>query len=347
MDRELLNAIARHIERALRILVVAHVAPDGDAIGSMLGLGRLLEAQGKMVTLACEDPVPDDMKYLPGSEHIVPSVNGWYDLVISLDCSDRRRIGNLLDAPPAQASHHDLASVPLINIDHHVTNVLFGTVNWVDPDSVATAQMVLALADAMRWQLDAETATCLLNGIVTDTRSFRTGNVDESAMAAVLRLMRAGASLPHVARQALDLRPLATVRLWGDAVVRLQLEEVTGYPSGGILWTEVTREMRRDRGVAEKDVSGLANFLSGVREAGVVLVFTERDNDEIDVSMRAAPGIDVSAVALSLGGGGHPRAAGTTLCGPLREIRERVLSAVRLSLAEQVTAARVPQAARG
>lgn len=347
MDQVLLDAIAGHIEPARRVLVVAHIAPDGDAIGSMLGLGRLLEARGKVTTLACQDPVPEDMMFLPGSERIVQAANGLYDVAIILDCSDRRRIGNILDASPAQASAHDLSSAPLINIDHHVTNVLFGTVNWVDPDSVATAQMVLALADAMGWEIDAETATCLLNGIVTDTRSFRTGNVDEAAMSAVLRLMRAGASLPHVARQALDLRPLATVRLWGDAVRRLQLDKVSECSSGGILWTEVTREMRRHWGVEEKDVSGLTNSLSGVREAAVVIVFTERDNGEIDVSMRSAPGIDVSVVALGLGGGGHPRAAGTTLRGPLLEIREQVLSAVRLSLAEQAAAARVARAAAG
>ena len=324
MDRMLLETIARTIELAQRVLIVTHVAPDGDAIGSLLALGRLLEAQGKVTTLACQDPVPQDMLFLPGSERVAQQAEGAYDLVISLDCSDTRRMGDVVDKAFAGKQ------VGLVlNIDHHVTNTLFGTVNWVDPGSVATAQMVLTLADGLGWELDPETATCLLCGLVTDTRSFRTVNVDETAIAAALRLMRAGASLPQVARQALDLRPLASVRLWGEAMSRLQLDD-------GILWTEVTGEMRRRWGADNKDVSGLANSLAGVREAQVAIVFTERDH-EVDVSMRSTPGVDVSLVALSLGGGGHPQAAGTTLNGPLPEIRERVLAEVRLSLAEQAS----------
>jgi phosphoesterase RecJ-like protein len=126
----------------------------------------------------------------------------------------------------------------------------------------------------------------------------------------------------------LDQRPLASVRLWGQAIDRAHLQD-------GLLWTEVTREMRRRWALAENDNSGLANFLSGVREADIVIVFTERDNGTIDVGMRAAPGYDVSRVALELGGGGHPQASGCTLTGDLPQIRERVLEAVRESLVEQ------------
>jgi phosphoesterase RecJ-like protein len=337
MDRTLLETILAYIEPARRVLVMTHVAPDGDAIGSLLALGRLLEAQGKVPTLACQDPVPQNMMFLPGSERVVQKADGPYDVVISLDCSDRRRMGDVVDRASAPGSAHDLATVPLINIDHHVTNMLFGAVNWVDPGSVATAQMVLALADALGWAVDPETATCLLCGLVTDTRSFRTMNVDETAIAAALRLMRAGASLPQVARQSLDLRSLASIRLWGDAVNRLQLDD-------GILWTEVTGEMRRCWGLDDKDVSGLVNSLSGVREAQVIIVFTERGNGEIDISMRSASGVNVSLVALSLGGGGHPQAAGATLRGTLREIQERVLAQVRLSLAEQASDPDTPRA---
>ncbi|MBN1659086.1 MAG: bifunctional oligoribonuclease/PAP phosphatase NrnA [Anaerolineae bacterium] len=337
MDRTLLETIAECIEPARRVLVVTHVAPDGDAIGSLLALGRLLAAQGKGATLVCQDPVPQDLMFLPGSERVVQKADGPYDVMISLDCSDRQRMGDLVDKASAPGSAHDLAAVPLINIDHHVTNTLFGTANWVDPNSVATAQMVLALADALGWDVDPETATCLLCGLVTDTRSFRTMNVDEAAIAAALRLMRAGAPLPQVARQSLDLRPLASVRLWGDAVNHLQLDD-------GILWTAVTVEMRRRWGVDDKDVSGLANSLSGVREAQVIIVFTERENGEVDVSMRSAPDVDVAHVALSLDGGGHPQAAGATLQGTLREVQERVLARVRLSLAEQASDPSTPRA---
>ncbi len=317
---DLFEAIYQQMEPARRLLLVTHEAPDGDAIGSLLGLGRLVQSQGKELTLACADPVPTLYNWLPGSEQVARQPDGLYDLVISLDCSDERRMGKVYS--------QDLAALPLINIDHHITNTRFGTINWVDPSAVATAQMVLALAEAMHWPLTQPVAVCLLTGIVTDTRSFRTLNVDQAAMRAVLRLVEAGASLGQIAHRALDQRPLAAVRLWGQVLNELHLED-------GILWTEVTCAMRRRWSLSEDGDSGLANFLVGVREANVVLVFTEREDGTVDVGMRAAPGLDVAQVALKLGGGGHPQASGCTLTGDLVQVRERVLAEVRASLAGQ------------
>ena len=321
MDQNLRDSIQELIGTARRILLVTHVAPDGDAIGSLLALGRLLQAQGKEVTLACEDPVPEIYAWLPGSGEIVRQAGGPYDLLISLDCSDERRMGQVLQEGGAR--------MPLLNIDHHVTNSRFGTVNWVEPSSVSTTQMLLELADALDWPLTEPVAVCLLNGLVTDTRSFRTYNVDIPAMEAALRLMEAGASLNEITRRVLDQRPLASIRLWGQAIDRLQLED-------DILWTEVTQQMRQHLALGENGDSGLANFLSGVRESKVVVVFTERDNGTIDVGMRSVPGYDVAQVAHRLGGGGHPQAAGCTLDGELAGVKERVLAEVRRSLAHRL-----------
>jgi phosphoesterase RecJ-like protein len=315
-----LKQIHRLISAAHRILMITHVAPDGDAIGSMLGLGGYLQAQGKALTMACEDPVPDNYCSLPSSDRIVQRVDGDYELLISLDCSDRRRMGLVYD--------DSWAGIPLINIDHHVTNTLFGTINWVDVSRAATAHIVLDLADAYQWPITEPIATCLLTGIVTDTRSFRTSNVDRETIQAALRLIDAGASLSEVARRTLEQRPLSTVRLWGQAFDRLHLED-------GILWTEVTSDMRRVAGLPEDGSKGLANFLSGVREAQIVVVFAERDDETVDVGMRSVPGIDVAEVALSLGGGGHPQAAGCTLAEPLPRVKDRVLATLHDSLARQ------------
>ncbi len=319
MDPNLRNSIIELIESARRILLVTHVAPDGDAFGSLLGLAWLLRAQGKEVTPFCEDAVPEVYAWLPGSAEIVRQPSGLHDLVISLDCSDERRMGELL--------REGLTGLPLVNIDHHVTNTSFGTVNWVEPSGVSTTQMILELADSQSWQVSQPAAVCLLCGLVTDTRSFRTYNVDAAAVQAALRLMEAGASLNEVTLRVLDRRPLASVRLWGQAIDRLQLE-------GEILWTEVTREMRQRWALDENGDSGLANFLSGVRESKVVVVFTERNNGTIDVGMRSQPGYDVAEVAYRLGGGGHPQAAGCTLEGDVAEIRDRVLAELRRALAD-------------
>jgi phosphoesterase RecJ-like protein len=193
------DAIEQLITPARRILVITHMSPDGDAIGSLLAMGNLLRDRGKEVTLACEDPVPESVAWLPGSSEIARQANGPIDLVISLDCSDRGRMGKAYEAR--------FASVPLLNIDHHITNTRFGTLNWVDPSCAATSQLVLDLAQALGWQVTEPVAVCLLAGLVTDTRSFRTPNVDSGTLRAALQLMEAGASLSQVARQSVDQQP--------------------------------------------------------------------------------------------------------------------------------------------
>jgi phosphoesterase RecJ-like protein len=320
MNRDPKELVKELVGRSHRILVITHVAPDGDAIGSLLGLGALLDVQGKETTLACEDSVPAPYTWLPGSTQVVKQSDTDYDLVISLDCSDQRRMGRIF------GDH--LRQVPLVNIDHHVTNTGFGTVNWVDPASVAAAQMVLGLANASGWELTEAAATCLLTGLVTDTRSFRTANVNIIAMRAALQLMEAGASLNQIAWRVLDQRSLASIHLWGRAFEGLQLQD-------GILWTVVTRAMRQEFKSNGSDDSGLANFLSGVREAKIIVVFTERDDGTIDVGMRSNPGYDVAQIALRLGGGGHPQAAGCSLEEDLSRAIERVLAEAHHSLEEQ------------
>ncbi|HFD38571.1 MAG TPA: bifunctional oligoribonuclease/PAP phosphatase NrnA, partial [Anaerolineae bacterium] len=257
---------------------------------------------------------------LPGSEIFTQTGKGVYDLVVSLDCSDRRRMGAVYT--PA------LERLPLLNIDHHVTNTRFGLVNWVDPNSVATSQMVLTLAEALDWPLSRLTATCLLTGLVTDTRAFRTANVGLPVMRAAVRLMEAGAPLAEITHQVLDYRSLDKIYVWGQAFERIQLE-------GGVLWTEVTRAMRQRFSAREEVSAGLSSFLAGVREAQVAVVFTERDNGTVDVSMRAAPGCDVAQVALRLGGGGHPRAAGCSLEGSLDQAKALVLRELRRCLTDR------------
>jgi len=328
MNASLTKAVERLLTPARRVLLIAHISPDGDAIGSLLAMGSLLRDLGKEVVLACEEPAPDSVAWLPGASEIARRASGSIDLVIALDCGDRSRMGSVYEGR--------FSSVPLFNVDHHITNTRFGTLNWVDPSCVATSQMVLYLAQALGWQLTESVAVCLLAGIVTDTRSFRTSNVDAGTLRAALQLVEAGASLSEVARQSVDSQPLARVRLFADAVNGLQLED-------GILWTRVTRAMRRRWAVPDNGSSGLSNYLAGVCEAQVIVVFAEQDDGSIDVGFRAASGYDVSQVAAHLGGGGHPLASGCTLKGDLERVQEQVLTQVRRSLADQ-RAARVSTA---
>jgi len=316
------EAIAEAIRKAQRILIATHVSPDGDAIGSLLGLGWALEGLGKEVILACADPVPRHYRYLPGSGRIVqaPDPTG-VDLVISLDGSDRERMGAAYDA-------NRLQGVPLANIDHHVTNVRFGTWNWVDPSKASTAQLVLDLVDHLGIPLDGQVALCLLNGLVTDTLGFRTPNTGPGELAAAMRLMEAGASLRRVMHHAFNRRPFSSIRLWGLALQTVRLD-------GRVIWAEVTQEMQRLAGGSDVGNGSLVNFLIAAEGADVAVVFTEKEDGRVEVGFRSVAGVDVSGVALSLGGGGHPQAAGCTLSGPLPEARERVLAALAQAIRDQ------------
>jgi phosphoesterase RecJ-like protein len=323
------EAVVRFIRDARRVMVITHVSPDGDAIGSLLGLGWALRRLEKEHTLACADPVPKRFTYLPGSEAIVvgpepvlsPVEVGEYDLVISLDCADLQRLGAAYD--------ESLAGLPLINIDHHVTNTHFGTVNWTDTGVASAGEMVLELVESLGVPLDADIALCLLNGIVTDTRGFRIPNTPLRTMRAVIKLMEAGAQLPEVTDHVFNRRPFSDICLWAKALNGLRLD-------GRIIWSQITRTMRQECAFSENGDAGLVNFLGTTDEADVAIVFVEKDDGRIKVEMRSVPGVDVSAVALNLGGGGHPQAAGCTLDSDLDEAREKVLTAVKEATKGQV-----------
>jgi phosphoesterase RecJ-like protein len=315
--------IAQRLHQAERPVLICHFSPDGDALGSMLGLALALQKINKCPDSVCQDPVPPTFHYLRGADQVISQPSGEYDLIVGLDCSDVRRMGT-----PYQTLSHQNNHIPIINIDHHVTNIGFGELNWVDFTAVATSEMILELVETMGISLDADIAACLLTGIVTDTRSFRTSNTSPKVMAAVIRLMETGVSLAEIANHVFGHRPLATVRLWAQAFSEAHLD-------GRILWSVITQEMRAQSGYESNGDAGLASFLGDVNEADIAVVFSERENGEIDVGIRANAGWDVAQVALSLGGGGHPQAAGCTLKTTLHSAIGTVLPALQTAWREQ------------
>lgn len=348
-----MNAALALITQARRILVVTHIEPDGDAIGSLLGLGWALMSLGKDATLACADGVPAPFRFLPGSENVVTQVpsphggagtdhltrgptypsqaggragaqtreitgSGVYDLIIGLDASDPSRYGD--------AYHPErYPGIPLLVIDHHVTNEGFGTVNLIDPQAAATAEMLVALISELGVALDARIATCLLAGLLADTLGFRTANTRPETLTVAMRLIEAGASLTELTHQLFESKSLASLRVLGRALAEMQFDS-------RILWTEISQATLRECGATPGDASGIVNVLSSVRDAEVAVVFRERPDGSVDVGMRSAPGINLAPIALRLGGGGHPQAAGCLLPGPLPAARERVLEELRRSL---------------
>ena len=315
-----LTEIADLLRRGGRVLAISHVSPDGDAIGSLLGFGWVLRSADPdgfaqstgTLTLACADPVPAQFQWLPGAGEIIsaPPAGPW-DVVVGLDASDGARLGS-----PFRPA--DFGAAPIVVIDHHVTNLRFGTLNYVDPSAVATSQIVVDLADALGAAIGREAATCLLTGLVTDTLGFRTSNVTPQVMAVAMRLMEAGANLAEITERSLNHKPLNTLRLWGQALVNLQI-------NGRVVWASITRQMRYQVGAPLNGDGGLVSQLINAPEAVIAAIFSETAEGEIEIGFRAKSGYDVSQIALSLGGGGHPQASGCAIAGPLADAEARVL----------------------
>jgi phosphoesterase RecJ-like protein len=320
MDTKTIDRTEALIRDSDHIWIGCHKVPDGDAIGSTLGLMWGLRQLGKRCVPACSDPVPPPFAFLSGAEEFVARKPGDENLIIVLDCGSIDRIGDIYD--PAQ-----FGRVPVVNIDHHATNTHFGDVNLVQI-TAATAEMVYALLVRLGAEITSDIATCLLSGLMTDTRSFRTSNTTVDTLRVATALTEAGANLAELSYRIYSQMPFTAVGLWGQALESARTR-------GRIAWTEITKAMMEQTDAPLSAARGIVSFLASTREADVGIVFTEDDHEGIGVEMRSIPGVDIAEVALSLGGGGHAQASGCTLNGRMEEVRERVLAAVEASLSRQ------------
>ncbi len=303
------------IRNAQNILLITHVSPDADAIGGLLGLTHALRSIGKTATPSCSDQIFDRFSILPGVDQVIQETQSVYDLMIALDCGDEGRMGKIWQKLPQPKP-------TLINIDHHVTNTRFGSINWVDTKATATAEIILTLLDHLKVELTRDIATCLLHGIVGDTLGFRTQHTTPHALECSMRLMQAGAPLSEIMDYQFNRRPMALIKLWGKALKTVQLKD-------RIVYATISKDMRDSVGMSGTGDISLASFLISANEANLSAVLVEKDDGEIDLSMRAKKGYDVSKAAIALGGGGHPLAAGATIDGPMEKALERVISALR------------------
>ncbi len=309
-------AAGERLKAATSITVISHVRPDGDAIGSLLGLTLSLVRMGKAVTPVLADGVPGRFRFLPGADRVQTTPPKQVDLAVAVDCSDLERIG----FPP-----ESLPGPLALNIDHHATNTLFAPVNLVDGEAAATAEVLYDLALQEGLPLDGEVAANLLAGLVTDTIGFRTSNVTPKVLRLAASLVELGGPLTDVYDRGLNRRTLAAARYWGSGLSRLKSVE-------GVVWATMTIEDRRQAEYPGADDADLINLLSSVEGAEVAIVFVEQPGGKVKVSWRCRPDRDVSRLAQEFGGGGHEPAAGAMVQGDLEQVEARVLLATRLSL---------------
>jgi bifunctional oligoribonuclease and PAP phosphatase NrnA len=303
-----LAAIRQRLHSATRLLLLSHVRPDGDAVGSLLGLGLALQAVGKEVQMVLVDGVPGTFRHLQGSEQIVKRPFGEFDLFIALDSADFQRPGEIM----ARLGPVD------INIDHHITNDGYGKLNLIDPQAVATSEILACHMADFNLPLIKPVADALLTGIITDTIGFRTNNMTPRALRVAADLMEAGADLTALYHLALVRQSFEAARLWGKGLNKLERD-------GNIVWTKLTLDDRRSIGYPGRDDADLINVLSSVDDARVAIIFVQQSENLVKISWRGQLEVDVSKAAAYFGGGGHQAAAGAEVAGSLDEVEKKVL----------------------
>ncbi|HCS40416.1 MAG TPA: hypothetical protein DIW44_12640 [Anaerolineaceae bacterium] len=303
----ILEEIRQAIQQADRIGITAHIRPDGDAIGSVLALGLALQTAGKQVQMVLRDGVSNTFKHLQGSELIKQKFDPDCDLYIALDSSDLLRLGGVLRDHKAD-----------ICIDHHITNENYAKINLIRPDAVATCAILAEVIPQLGLFVDLPVANALLTGILSDSIGFRTSNTTSDSLRIAADLMDKGANITVLYNKALISRPFEATKYWGYALQKLERND-------GLVWTTLTLEDRKNAGYPGNDDADLTNILSSIDPLDVVVLFVEQKPDLVKVSWRARPGLDISGIAHSLGGGGHPAAAGVECVGTLPVVTEKVL----------------------
>ena len=300
-------SIGKLLKESNRVMIVAHLRPDGDAIGSVVGMGLALLSNGKQVQLVFKDPIPVRYRFLKGTELIQHAPSEAYDLSIALDCGDLPRLGDFFSERQ-----------PDINIDHHITNDNFARVNLVIPEEVATSAILAEYLPQWGFPLNADSASALCMGLLTDTNGFRIPTVTPAILELAARLMRQGAPLPEIYQQALVSQSLQASKLWGLALSKLQMKK-------GLLWTSITMQDRDQVGYSGRDDAEITNFLTSVEGSKVALLFNEQSPEKVKVSWRSRNHINVAKLAQHYNGGGHPNAAGAEIAQALKDAEPEIL----------------------
>jgi len=309
------------IRTGRRFVLLAHLYPDGDVLGSQLALGLALREAGRSATFACRHAVAEPFDFLPG----VGEVQQWkegrgeYDVVVTLDTPDPARVGGLLDGLRQPGTR-------VLNIDHHGDNKRYGDVNWIDTGAAATGEMVYDVLAAAGFPLTPAIAVNLYTAVVTDTGSFRYSNTTVRTLRIAAHLVEAGAVPVEVSTRLYETRHLAGLRLLGQV-----LQQVETSDDGAVAWLVLDRSQTES-----PDLSEAEDFISyprSIRTAKAAVLFREHAG-AVKVSLRAKGEVNVARIAARFGGGGHPNAAGAIVPGDLAHAKAAVLGAVREALAE-------------
>lgn len=302
--------LIKTIASSKRILIATHLDPDGDAVGAVLALNYLVRSHHRTPQVYCVDAVPDRYKFLKGSSLFQQAYRP-YDLLIIADTANLKRI-----TPDFEPLHNRI-----INIDHHKSNDITGIVRIVDGDSSSTCEIIYRLFVQNRFKITPYLAEVLYTGVFADTGGFTYANANQNALKTAQELVGHGAHPYHIAR-CVAMRSEAGVRLMGMVLSTLEVKQ-------GIALSYLSQTMLDLTGARTSDSENFVSIPLGIEGIKVSILFREDENGKLRVSLRSDGEVDVDRIASQFGGGGHRTAAGLRTAKPLKEVKKKLLAAIR------------------
>ena len=310
----MLSQVVELIENKQSFGITTHVRPDGDGVGSSLGLYWLLRSLGKEAEVVLRDKIPPAYESLPGAENIkqTGAVNGKYDAIFVIECSDLSRpgIGNL-------------ENQFTVNIDHHATSAHFGTVNWIDSTASAVGEMIYNLCKAIGGRVSKEIAECVYIALVTDTGSFHFPNTTDRTLKVASELVKAGARPSKISEAVYNSYEWSRIDL-----MRQVLATVKRSADGRVASLRQSLAMEKSAGATDGDNNGFVNMPLAAKDIAAVCYMREVQPEAYRVSLRSKGDLNVAKVAEKFGGGGHKNAAGCRVTGDWDEREKEILTAL-------------------
>ena len=318
---QIIDRILDAMRVAKTFCIVGHIRPDGDCIGSQLGLTLALRAEGKKVLCWNEDPLPQKYRFLDRDGDFQEPKRGLkFDCVIATDCASFERLGK---TGPFIARRK-----PLINIDHHVSNTHYGDLNWVSPRDPSTGELVFRLLKIARWPITPRIADLLFTAVSTDTGSFQYPNTRPGTFHVGAELVTRGANLARICDEVYQSFPLSRARLLKHLYTKFKL---THGDRIAYFWLKKSDLART--GASSNDTEGLIDHIRAIEPVVVACVFEEIEPELTRISLRSkSKEVNVSEICGQFGGGGHPAAAGARIVGNPHSVQRRVIGALRKAL---------------
>lgn len=311
-----LDEILKEIKEAKDIVILTHESPDGDAIGASLAIKFMVEELGKKADVIIPE-YPRMFQFLPSTDEIkIDSQIENYDLAISVDCANFKRM--------TKNEYFEKARKTIV-IDHHGSNNMYGDLNYVNPASPACCEILVSMAEYFGIPISKEIGTCIMTGIITDTGGFRYMGITPDTFEYTAELLRLGVDIPDIYKKTMGTKTKSNFALTKKVIERMELLE-----DGKVAFTYLKTQDELEVNAEPGDHEGLVNIGKDIEGVLVSIFIRQKDEEEAyKVSLRSEDGINVSDICLLFGGGGHSRAAGALIQGSIEEVKEKLMKEIR------------------